>query len=193
MQKVLYFSDEALLEGIRNEEETALAYLYKLHYPMILHFVQNNSGTDDEAKDIYQEAIIVFYEKVREQQLELNCQIKTYLYSICRRLWLKRLALKNRFSGMVMDSDAFIQVEEEVAESEEKELKFQKMGDALVLLGEPCKTLLEDFYLQDLSMQSITEKFGYTNADNTKNQKYKCLMRLKKLFFTLYNTEVSST
>ena len=193
MQKVLYFSDEALLEGIRNEEETALAYLYKLHYPMILHFVQNNSGTDDEAKDIYQEAIIVFYEKVREQQLELNCQIKTYLYSICRRLWLKRLALKNRFSGMVMDSDAFIQVEEEVAESEEKELKFQKMGDALVLLGEPCKTLLEDFYLQDLSMQSITEKFGYTNADNTKNQKYKCLMRLKKLFFTLYKTEVSNT
>lgn len=193
MQKVLYFSDEALLEGIRNEEETALAYLYKLHYPMILHFVQNNSGTDDEAKDIYQEAIMVFYEKVREQQLELNCQIKTYLYSICRRLWLKRLALKNRFSGMVTDSDAFIQVEEEVAESEEKELKFQKMGDALVLLGEPCKTLLEDFYLQDLSMQSITEKFGYTNADNTKNQKYKCLMRLKKLFFTLYKTEVSST
>ena len=193
MQKVLYFSDEALLEGIRNEEETALAYLYKLHYPMILHFVQNNSGTDDEAKDIYQEAIMIFYEKVREQQLELNCQIKTYLYSICRRLWLKRLALKNRFSGMVMDSDAFIQVEEEVAESEGKELKFQKMGDALVLLGEPCKTLLEDFYLQDLSMQSITEKFGYTNADNTKNQKYKCLMRLKKLFFTLYKTEVSST
>lgn len=94
---------------------------------------------------------------------------------------------------MVMDSDTFIQVEEEVAESEEKELKFQKMGDALGLLGEPCKTLLEDFYLQDLSMQSITEKFGYTNADNTKNQKYKCLMRLKKLFFTLYKSEVSSS
>jgi RNA polymerase sigma factor (sigma-70 family) len=193
MHKVLYFSDEALLAGIRNEEETALAYLYKLHYPMILHFVQNNSGTDDEAKDIYQEAVMVFYEKVRDQQLELNCQIKTYLYSICRRLWLKRLAFKNRYSGMVMDSDTFIQVEEEVAESEEKELKFQKMGDALGLLGEPCKTLLEDFYLQDLSMQSITEKFGYTNADNTKNQKYKCLMRLKKLFFTLYKSEVSSS
>ena len=192
MHKVLYFSDEALLAGIRNEEEAALAYLYKQHYPMILHFVQNNNGTDDEAKDIYQEAVIVFYEKVKDQNLELNCQIKTYLYSICRRLWLKRLALKNRFAGMITDSDTFIQVDEEVAELEENELKFKKMGEALVLLGEPCKTLIEDFYIQDLTMQSITEKFGYTNADNTKNQKYKCLMRLKKLFFTLYKTEISS-
>jgi len=193
MHKVLYFSDEALLAGIRNEEEAALAYLYKQHYPMILHFVQNNNGTDDEAKDIYQEAVIVFYEKVKDQNLELNCQIKTYLYSICRRLWLKRLALKNRFAGMITDSDTFIQVDEEVAELEENELKFKKMGEALVLLGEPCKTLIEDFYIQDLTMQSITEKFGYTNADNTKNQKYKCLMRLKKLFFTLYKTEISSS
>ena len=193
MHKVLYFSDEALLAGIRNDEESALAYLYKQHYPMILHFVQNNNGTDDEAKDIYQEAVIVFYEKVKDQNLELNCQIKTYLYSICRRLWLKRLALKNRFAGMVMDSDTFIQVEEEIAELEENELKFKKMGEALVQLGEPCKTLIEDFYIQDLTMQSITEKFGYTNSDNTKNQKYKCLMRLKKLFFSLYKAEISSS
>jgi len=193
MHKVLYFSDEALLEGIRNEEAAALAYLYKHHYPMILHFVQNNNGTDDEAKDIYQEAVIVFYEKVKDQNLELNCQIKTYLYSICRRLWLKKLALKNRFACMVIDSDTFVQVEAEVAELEENEVKFKKMGEALVQLGEPCKTLLEDFYMQDLSMQSITEKFGYTNADNTKNQKYKCLMRLKKLFFSLYKAEISSS
>jgi RNA polymerase sigma factor (sigma-70 family) len=190
MHNVLYFSDEALLVGIRNEDEGALAYLYKQHYPMILHFVQNNTGTDDEAKDIYQEAVIIFYEKIKEGTLELNCQIKTYLYSICRRLWLKRLALKNRFAGVVSESDSFVDIEEDFVQAEEKEVKFEKMAEALSLLGEPCKTLLEDFYIQDLSMQHITEKFGYTNSDNTKNQKYKCLMRLKKLFFTIYKTEV---
>lgn len=189
MHNVLYLSDEALLAGIRKEDESALAYLYKTHYPMILHFVLNNNGTDEEAKDIYQEAVIVFFEKIREGSLELNCQIKTYLYSICRRLWLKRLVFKNRFGGMVIDSDNFQDAEEEVNEVEEKETKFAKMGEALSLLGEPCKTLIEDFYLQDLSMQSITEKFGYTNSDNTKNQKYKCLLRLKKLFFTIYKKE----
>jgi predicted DNA-binding protein YlxM (UPF0122 family) len=63
------------------------------------------------------------------------------------------------------------------------------MAQALNQLGEPCRTLLEDYYFQDLSMQLITEKFGYTNADNAKNQKYKCLMRLKKLFFSLYKMQ----
>jgi hypothetical protein len=50
-------------------------------------------------------------------------------------------------------------------------------------LGEPCKTIIEEFYLNSRSMQEICEQFGYTNADNAKTQKYKCLQRLKKLFF----------
>lgn len=50
-------------------------------------------------------------------------------------------------------------------------------------LGEPCKTLLKDFYVYKLSMDEISEKFGYTNSDNAKTQKYKCLQRLKRYFF----------
>ncbi|KAA5542517.1 RNA polymerase sigma factor [Adhaeribacter rhizoryzae] len=190
MPNVVYFSEEALLAGIRREDETAVAYLYKQHYPMVLHFVLSNNGTEEEAKDIYQEAVILFIEKIREETLELNCLIKTYLYSVCRRLWLKRLAFKSRFGGAVSESDTFVDVADDVVEYEEREASFTKMAEALVLVGEPCKTLLEDFYMQDLSMQEITEKFGYTNADNAKNQKYKCLLRLKKLFFNLYKSEV---
>jgi hypothetical protein len=53
-------------------------------------------------------------------------------------------------------------------------------------LGEPCRSLIDAFYLQKKSMTDIASFFGYTNADNAKNQKYKCLMRLKKLFFSAY-------
>nr|WP_287424222.1 hypothetical protein [Candidatus Brachybacter algidus] len=60
------------------------------------------------------------------------------------------------------------------------------MEKALINLGEPCKSLLEAYYLQKQNMQVIAANFGYTNADNAKNQKYKCLMRLKKIFFTDY-------
>jgi hypothetical protein len=61
------------------------------------------------------------------------------------------------------------------------------MHQALESLGEPCRSILKDFYLNSQSMENITEKFGYTNADNAKNQKYKCLKRLKKTFFDFYN------
>jgi hypothetical protein len=60
------------------------------------------------------------------------------------------------------------------------------MEKAIVSLGEPCKSLIEAFYIQKRNMQDIASQFGYTNADNAKNQKYKCLMRLKKLFFAQY-------
>jgi DNA-directed RNA polymerase specialized sigma24 family protein len=60
------------------------------------------------------------------------------------------------------------------------------MERAMGSLGEPCKSLLEAFYMQKRSMQEIASTFGYTNSENAKNQKYKCLMRLKKLFFSQY-------
>jgi hypothetical protein len=63
------------------------------------------------------------------------------------------------------------------------------MEKAMLNLGEPCKSLLEAFYIQKKNMVDIARSFGYTNADNAKNQKYKCLMRLKKIFFDQYKNE----
>ena len=74
-------------------------------------------------------------------------------------------------------------VEEDIEQHELKDLQFDKMKIALESLGEPCKTIIQDYYMHSLSMQDICEKFGYTNSDNAKTQKYKCLQRLKKLFF----------
>lgn len=190
MKKSLYETDEAVIEGIRREDERALAFLYKLYFPMISHFILSNSGTEDEAKDIYQEGVIVFYEKIRDNSLELSCQIKTYLYSVCRRLWLKRLAEKGRYVTKLEETDNFVPVEEDTQQHEEQERQFGVMGEALSQLGEPCRSLLEDYYINTQSMQVITEKFGYTNTDTAKNQKYKCLQRLKKIFFATYKPGV---
>jgi RNA polymerase sigma factor (sigma-70 family) len=191
MSRSLYYHDEELLERIRNEDEAALSYLYKLHYPMILHFVRNNNGTDEDARDIYQEAVIIFYEKVTDGSLDLYCKIKTYLYSVCRRLWLKKLAEKNRFAIIhPLDSETFVALEDET-QAAENEKRFTVMSHALALLGEPCRGLIEDFYLNNLSMVEIAAKFGYTNPDNAKNQKYKCLQRLKKIFFSAYKTDTT--
>ncbi|GAA4445978.1 hypothetical protein GCM10023189_00610 [Nibrella saemangeumensis] len=156
---------------------------------MVLHLVLSNNGSEDDAKDIYQEALVVVYEKVTVGSLELNCQLKTYLYSICRRLWLKQLALRSRDNRNLVDTEDSVSVDEDMAWHETRDRQFELMADSLERLGEPCRTLLEDFYIRHMSMQEITEKFGYTNSDNAKTQKYKCLMRLKKLFFSVYKEE----
>jgi len=80
-----------------------------------------------------------------------------------------------------------IPVEEDLENHEKRNAAFAIMDRAMNSLGEPCKSLLEGYYLKKMGMQELAREFGYTNADNAKNQKYKCLMRLKKLFFTQYN------
>ena len=153
---------------------------------MVQTLILNNNGSTEDAKDIFQEAIVVLYEKVKSGSFELNCQIKTYVYSVCRRLWLKRLNQLQKFSPEVDGIENMVVVEEDMEAHELRNNEFQVMEKSMQNLGEPCKSLLESYYLHKKSMQEIAGDFGYTNADNAKNQKYKCLMRLKKIFFDQY-------
>ncbi|HSZ26140.1 MAG TPA: sigma-70 family RNA polymerase sigma factor [Cytophagaceae bacterium] len=177
------YTDKEIVEGIRRDDKGVLEFLYKENFHAVAFFIYNNSGSEQDAKDICQEAVIILYEKLKGDALELNCSVKTYLYSVCRRLWLKKLYYKSKFTGKLDDFENIFSTEEQ-SEAEEKERDFTRMEVSLNGLGEPCRTILEDYYVNKLSMADICEKFGYTNADNAKNQKYKCLMRLKKIFFS---------
>jgi RNA polymerase sigma factor (sigma-70 family) len=179
-------NEKDLLEGLAASDKKAIESIYRDNFNMIQSLVINNNGSADDAKDVFQEAMIVLYEKARSGTFELNCQIKTYMYSVCRRLWLKRLQQLNRFSPPVEDIESTVPVEEEIEEHEKRNTEFEMMDKAISSLGEPCKSLLEAYYLQKQNMQVIAANFGYTNAANAKTQKYKCMMRLKKIFFTHY-------
>ena len=180
-------NEQALLKGLAENDSRAVEALYKSHFGMIQHFVTNNNGSFDDARDIFQEAMITLYEKVQLDNFALTCQIKTYLFSICKNLWLKRLQQMGKYSTPLSAQEETISVEEDMDQFEKKDAAFAIMDRALNSLGEPCKSLLEGYYLNKKGMQELASQFGYTNADNAKNQKYKCLMRLKKLFFAQYN------
>lgn len=182
----LQTDEKALLTGLAANDKKAVETIYRENYNMIQSLIINNNGSADDAKDIFQEAMIVLYEKVRSGSFELNCQIKTFVYSVCRRLWLKRLQLQNRYSDPGDSIEQVVAVEEDLEAHEQRNAEFELMEKAINNLGEPCKSLLEAYYLQKQTMQTIAARFGYTNADNAKNQKYKCLTRLKKIFFTDY-------
>lgn len=178
--------EKALLEGLAISDKKAVETIYKENYNTIQALIINNNGSADDAKDIFQEAMIVLYEKVRSAGFELHCQIKTFLYSVSRRLWLKRLQQQNRYASPGDSMEAVVDVDEDLAFHEQKDSDLDMMEKAIGNLGEPCKSLIEAYYLQKKSMQEIAAEFGYTNADNAKTQKYKCLVRLKKIFFTQY-------
>ncbi|MBL0232365.1 MAG: sigma-70 family RNA polymerase sigma factor [Chitinophagaceae bacterium] len=179
-------NEKELLIGFAASDRKAVEKIYSDNFNMVQSLIINNNGSADDARDIFQETMIVLFEKLRAGGFELNCLIKTFVYSVARRLWLKRLQQQNRYSSPGDSMADVVQVEEDLEAHEQRNAEFDMMERAINNLGEPCKSLLEAYYLQKQNMQVIAAKFGYTNADNAKNQKYKCLMRLKKIFFTDY-------
>lgn len=182
------YNEKLLLQGLARNDKRAAETIYRDNYNLIQALVVNNNGTSEDAKDVFQEAMIVLYEKVQTGTFELNCLIRTFLYSVSRRIWLKRLMQQNRFT-LSDTQEEMVVVDTELEDHEGRNASFQMMEKAMGSLGEPCKSLLEAFYLQKKNMQEIAAGFGYTNAENAKNQKYKCLMRLRKLFFSQYKNE----
>ena len=177
-----------LLEGLAREEKPAVEKIYRDNFPIIKSLVINNNGNEEDAADLFQEAMIVLFEKSKSEDFELTCQIRTYLYSVCRRLWLKKLQASPRMHLNSTDEREVVAVDEDLEFHEQRQVEFDLMEGALQKIGEPCKSLLEAFYMQKKQMNEIAELFGYTNSDNAKTQKYKCLGRLRKLFFTDYKS-----
>lgn len=177
-----------LLQGLARNDRKAVEAIYKAHFNPVQSLVVNNNGSAEDAKDIFQEALMVLYRKVQTEGFELRCLIRTYLYAVARRLWLKRLMQQHRFASAEGDPPA-VAVEDDLEAHRKRDEEFELMEKAMAGLGEPCKSLLEAFYLRKQSMVDIAARFGYTNTDNAKNQKYKCLVRLKKLFFSQYKND----
>ncbi len=174
-------TDEQIVTGIRTNDPVALRTLYRQHYKMIVHFIRQNNGSEADAKDIYQEAMIVLVEKIRKEEFELLSKLKTFIYAVSRRLWLKQLKKNERYSGEVKDHEYYEDWTADTDDIESLREQHAVIEKSMAELGEPCKTVLVDFYFRGYTMEEIATKMGYTNPANAKNQKYKCFQRLKKL------------
>ncbi len=170
--------DSIVLEKIRNGDESALDFIYKKNYKMMTRLIINNNGTEEEAQDIYQEALIVFWQKARKDEFVLTSKISTYLYSVCLNLWRKELDRKAKLSNEVKET-------EDINNDDKKERE-KIIQDAINSLGETCRQVLMYYYFDNMSMQEIADKLGFANADTAKTKKYKCKKELDKLIKSKY-------
>lgn len=176
-EQIASVQDDVILK-IKNQDPVALRAVYREIYPMIEKYVIDNSGTRDEAKDVFQDALFIFIKRVQEPDFILSSKLSTFIFGIGKNLWLKILDYKKINRRDVPEDIADTPVEED---EYHRLAKVKSLNDELGRLGEPCKSILVDFYYHQISMKEIADKFHYSNPENAKNQKYKCLMRLKKL------------
>lgn len=150
-----------------------------------------NGGSSADAADLFQEAMVVLFGKAQDEHFTLTCSIGTYLFAISKHLWYKRLQQQNRAPIVLQDNtgsedeDEGIAYEDDINVHHEREQHYELLNAALDQIGEPCRSLLKAYYHHDKNMQEIAADFGYTNPENAKNQKYKCLARLRKIFYSV--------
>ena len=174
MKKEISFTNETyLITEIQSGSQKALQYLYKLHFPMIENLIRKNSGSEEDAQEIYQEAMLVVYEKLQKSDFKLSCSLKTYIYSVCRNMWMYQLRKNEQNQARFSDFEQFIPVEETiVGENPEYEAI---LGEVMNLIDDKCKQLLELFYYHGFSLEIIAEKLGYNNGNTAKSKKNKCM------------------
>ncbi len=174
-----HLTDEEILDGIRDKNNDILTFVYKKYYPFIKKYILNNSGNKQDAEDIFQETIIMIYRKVEEGQLSLDCSLKTYLYSVCRILWLKELEtrklIRNNDPELKNIVDPEVNFYLENGDLEKKKL----IQEHLMHLKENCRQILTLFYA-GVPIDEITEILGMSSTANTRQKKNRCKKKLIK-------------
>ena len=170
--------DTEILTRIAKGEEGALDYLYKKYYRMMTNLVIRNNGTEQEAKDVFQDALIVFWQRAVRGDLVLTSKISTFLYSICLNLWRKELERKSRLVHEEHEGSGSMR--------HESDEKARIIHECINQMDETCRKILSYHYFDGMSMNDIAEKFGYANTDTAKTKKYKCKEKLIRMVKTKY-------
>ncbi|MEI8279379.1 MAG: sigma-70 family RNA polymerase sigma factor [Bacteroidota bacterium] len=181
-------TEQQILSELAAGKRAATESVYKQHHNIVVHWINNHGGTVADAEDIFQEAMVVLFEKAQSEDFRLTCRIGTYLFAVSKHLWYKKIQqLQKQPSSLPesgeSDDPAELAYEDDITSHHEREAHYEQLYAAMEQLGEPCRSLLQAYYHKDKSMQEIAADFGYTNPDNAKTQKYKCLTRLRKLFY----------
>jgi len=170
-----------MIKSTPPKREQALKIIYQTNKEKVCSYILSNSGSQDEAKDVFQETIIAFYENVQNNKFKGDSTIGTYLYSIARFKWLNQIK-KN--STQMLHNTKYEQNEgfyqSPLATIIEDEKKAQVL-EVIESLGEQCKKILIANIYHNASMKEIAKSENYSSEQIVRNKKYKCLQKLKEL------------
>jgi len=166
------YTTEAILEGISKSNNDVLNYIYKKFFPSIRVYIENNTGQEEDARDLFQEAIIVIYRKLKKGPLTLNCNFKTYLYSVCKLLWLKQL--EKRKQCLEVPGESIVENRlDEISQTWEQSERYRLYQKHFKQLGPDCKKVLR-LALEKTTLKEIAEIMGYKGEKYAKKKKYQC-------------------
>ncbi len=184
MEVVKTFSDAELVANLRsgNKMDETIKAVYRNYFESLCWFVMNNSGSRQDAEDVFQEVVVDFIDLVQKDKFRGESSIKTFLFSLNRHIWLNELKRKGRASLREIKYEkgqekTEMDVSHFIAGREAKNQVAKLVGQ----LGETCQKILLMFYYENLSIKEMLESLNYENEQVVRNKKYKCLKQLEEM------------
>jgi len=181
LHKPEFVTEQEIYEGIAQKDNATFLHLYREQQGKILDMVRKNKGSEEEALDIFQEGMLCLWTNIQKGKFELRqeARISTYLFSICRNLWMNRLRKKKVM--VPIDSLAQGLPEEEGTDWESEYEKLKVLEGKFTQLDPTCQQMLRFFYYEKAPLKDIALAMGYTEK-TAKNNKYRCMKKLRALY-----------
>ena len=161
-------------------QENAFRYLYRQYYGLVESMVVQNSGAVHDVKDVFHDGLIVLFNNAKKEGFTLTSSLKTYLYSICRNIWLMKLR-KTKKETPLQDQHQYIPVEGSIFDTLITNERKQLVANLLKNLSADCRRLIELFYFNKMKMAQIQKVFNLGSEQAAKNKKSLCMKKLRKM------------
>lgn len=171
--------ERKIIEGIIAGNELIITTFYKRNLPYVKNFMLSHNGRDEDVEDVFQDALVVLYEKLTVGDLEIRSSVHTYFFSVCKNLWKSRLRRKRK---VLANNDLLANVDKEEdlflsnIENNEREHLYRKY---FIKLDDSCKELLE-LVFEGKSMKEISQLTGYTEG-YARKKKFECKKKLLEM------------
>lgn len=168
-------SDDEIIKGLRKRDNRILQYIYKNAFNSVKQLIISNAGSENDAEDIFQEALIIIFKKIRDEpDFQLDCAFSTYLYSIARLLWLKHLREIKKVHIDPLNRDMEERIEfEEPSPVQDKDLRMAIYQRNLLKIPEDCQSILK-LTTQNVNAKEIAERLGFRSEGYVRKRRHFC-------------------
>ncbi|MGB0984932.1 MAG: RNA polymerase sigma factor [Saprospiraceae bacterium] len=174
--------DNDYIQGLVNQDEKVLRAIYQNFSGRISNYIVKKGGSLEDAKDVFQDALMIILEKVQSPDFELSSGFYTYLYGVNKLVWYNKSRKLHRKSVTIPDDNTL-----KDQQSIEQELLNREMDNIyrenFAKLGLLCRQLLQLFFAKR-DMTEIAETLELKNEHTARTRKYRCRGQLKKLMET---------
>ncbi|HEY0652399.1 MAG TPA: hypothetical protein VGD65_04685 [Chryseosolibacter sp.] len=173
MVETIERASDVIHESAKREE--FFTGVYERMFPAVAQFIKRHGGGPNDAKDVFQDALMIFYEKKVNNNLEVALTDEAYIFGIVKNLWKKRSTHGNTVS--LTDSESFINIPED----------FYSTPDSAAIInflrasGKKCMELLQAFYYNRQPLETIRSAFGFSSIRSATVQKFKCIEKVREL------------